>query len=64
MVSQGSPHDILRCSRWTLFPTSEAQALIRVIDIETTGIDPTKDAIIEIASVDTGLCLRRLVANG
>ena len=26
--------------------------MIRVIDIETTGIDPTTDAIIEIASVD------------
>jgi DNA polymerase III epsilon subunit-like protein len=26
--------------------------LIRVIDIETTGIDPATDAIIEIASVD------------
>jgi hypothetical protein len=26
--------------------------LIRVIDIETTGIDPAADAIIEIASVD------------
>ena len=25
---------------------------VRVIDIETTGIDPTTDAIIEIASVD------------
>ncbi|HEY1243901.1 MAG TPA: exonuclease domain-containing protein [Hyphomicrobiaceae bacterium] len=25
---------------------------VRVIDIETTGIDPTVDAIIEIASVD------------
>src|SRR5436190_710636 len=30
----------------------EAQSLIRVIDIETTGIDPATDAIIEIASVD------------
>ncbi|NJO35147.1 MAG: 3'-5' exonuclease, partial [Rhodospirillales bacterium] len=26
--------------------------MIRVIDIETTGIDPATDAIIEIASVD------------
>ena len=26
--------------------------MIRVIDIETTGIDPAADAIIEIASVD------------
>ena len=25
---------------------------IRCIDIETTGIDPAKDAIVEIASVD------------
>jgi DNA polymerase III epsilon subunit-like protein len=25
---------------------------VRVIDIETTGIDPATDAIIEIASVD------------
>jgi DNA polymerase III epsilon subunit-like protein len=25
---------------------------VRVIDIETTGTDPTVDAIIEIASVD------------
>ena len=26
--------------------------VVRVIDIETTGIDPAADAIIEIASVD------------
>jgi len=26
--------------------------VVRVIDIETTGIDPATDAIIEIASVD------------
>jgi len=25
--------------------------LIRVIDIETTGIDPARDAIIEVASI-------------
>src|SRR5262245_33032385 len=30
----------------------ESGSLIRVIDIETTGIDSAKDAIIEIASVD------------
>jgi DNA polymerase III epsilon subunit-like protein len=32
--------------------SSESWFLIRVIDIETTGIDPAADAIIEIASVD------------
>jgi DNA polymerase III subunit epsilon len=26
--------------------------VVRVIDIETTGTDPEKDAVIEIASVD------------
>src|SRR5262245_2571711 len=26
--------------------------MVRVIDIETTGIDPAKDAIVEVASVD------------
>ena len=30
---------------------------VRIIDVETTGTDPTKDAIIEIGSVD-------LVADG
>jgi DNA polymerase III epsilon subunit-like protein len=30
----------------------EIQVLIRVIDIETTGIDPANDAITKIASVD------------
>jgi DNA polymerase III epsilon subunit-like protein len=33
-------------------PNQKAQRLIRVIDIETTGIDPATDAIIEIASVE------------
>jgi exodeoxyribonuclease X len=33
-------------------PPNRRSPLIRVIDIETTGIDPTTDTIIEIASVD------------
>jgi exodeoxyribonuclease X len=37
---------------WTAIAAKAACPLIRVIDIETTGIDPAKDAIIEIASVD------------
>ena len=35
-----------------MFRPDTPDPLIRVIDIETTGIDPATDAIIEIASVD------------
>jgi exodeoxyribonuclease X len=35
-----------------IFNRLDAQALVRVIDIETTGIDLSQDKIIEMASVD------------
>jgi exodeoxyribonuclease X len=44
------PLDLFR--RFDDAPVSEPQPLIRVIDIETTGIDPATSEIIEIASVD------------